>query len=34
VMTEVLLRDPASKPVFVADNQPGPPTMAEIGGGR
>jgi penicillin-binding protein 2 len=34
VMTEVLLRDPGSKPVFVAGNQPGPPTMAEMGGGR
>jgi penicillin-binding protein 2 len=32
VMTELLQRDPASKPVFVADRQPGPaPAMADAG---
>jgi penicillin-binding protein 2 len=31
VMTEVLLRDPASKPVFVASGEPGTPTLAEMG---
>jgi penicillin-binding protein 2 len=34
VMTELLLRDPAGKPVFVVDRQAGEPAMADAGNAR